>query len=231
MCFCDGILWIAADNLYQSLDSGLTWSVVNNIPGESLDVDFIDRSHGIIASSSETYLTSDGGLTLPPFQFGSRSACFGKDTLTIGAANLEFGTGTLAITRDCGKTWANYPSTDPYCVRRLANKTLAFFWGASPGAYLSTTSDQGATWNVGAMSIDWDSYSFAPDSCDQNRIYLSHDNVSAVKSGRYKDTLSKIILTTDLGNTWQTVVSNPEPFFAGSVVTGRQTVYCPTIAN
>ncbi len=240
MCFCDGILWIAADSLYKSLDSGLTWSVVNTmpggtIPGGSLDVDFIDTSHGVIASgSSSTYLTSDGGLTLTTFGFPSRSACFGKDTLTIGVANEDF--GTFAITSDGGKTWANYPSTDPYCVRRSPGTSamagdLLFFWGASPGAYLSWTSDQGTTWNVGTTGIDWDSYSFAPDSCDENRIYLSHDNVSAVASGRFKDSLSKIILTTDLGNTWQTVMSNPEPFFAGSIVTSREAVYCPTIAN
>ncbi len=228
MCFCDGILWIAADSLYKSLDSGLTWSVVNTIQGGPRDVDFIDALHGVIGSG-ESYLTSDGGITLTPLGFPSRSACFGRDTFTIGAANEAW--ELPSVSTDGGKTWTNYPGGVPYCVRRSSASsatpgTLIFFAGGAPGAHLFWTSGQGGAWNSGAGGVDWDSYSFATDSCDPNRIYLSHDDVQIPT-----DPFSKILLTTDLGNTWQAMVKNVKPFFSGSVAAGREAVYCPTVAN
>jgi photosystem II stability/assembly factor-like uncharacterized protein len=233
MCFRDGVVWIAADTLYKSLDTGLTWTAVNNIIGSVHDVDFIDKRHGIISSASETYLTSDGGVTLPPLGFGvgAYSGCFGKDSLTIGLAEI-YGPGPLAVSTDGGKTWIHHATTGQgFCVRRSSaltmNSTLFFYQGSqATGGSLTWTNDQGNTWSFGSSSIDWDSYSFAPDSCDPNRIYVSHEDAA-----KPTDVFSKIYLTADLGNTWKAVVSNREPYFSGSVAVGKEAVYCPTVAN
>jgi photosystem II stability/assembly factor-like uncharacterized protein len=231
ICFNEGILWIVSDSLYKSIDSGITWNRVQTIPGTVLDVDFIDSLHGVISTQNETYLTSDGGVNLRPLGFGSNSACFGQDTLTIGAAQLFGNGGDLSVSSDGGNTWHSNSRGLPLCVRRLTNGGLMFFSDVKPNGFLTWTLDKGATWNTGGASIDWDSWSFAPDSCDPNRIYLSHEDVGAVVDNSYTDKLSKLFLTTDMGNTWQTILSNPEPFFCGSIAEGRQAIYCPTYAN
>ena len=233
ICFNGGILWIVGNQqLFRSVDSGITWSVAGAFPGFLVDVDFIDSLHGVIATQSDTYLTSDGGVTHKSLGFVSNSACFGQDTLTIGAAQV-FGTNTgfLSVTSDGGNTWQTNSRGLPLCVRRLTNGGLMFFSDVKPNGFLTWTLDKGATWAGGGTGIDWDSYSFAQDSCDHNRIYLSHEDVGAVVAKTYTDKFSKIFLTTDMGNTWQTIVSNPEPFFSGSIAAGRQAIYCPTVAS
>ncbi len=233
MCFRDGVVWIVSDNLYKSLDSGLTWTKGAGISGIPKDVDFIDRSHGIISSTAETYLTSDGGATTQKFGFGSLSSCFGKDTLTIGVAAPDaFGGGNLMVSSDGGNSWINHASSgEPLCVRRLPASwtmpnALVFYSGSSAGGFLTWTSDQGMTWASDTGGIDWDSWTFAPDSCELNRIYLSHED-----AGFQTDKFSKIFLSTDLGNTWKTIVSNLEPYFSGSVVEGKEAIYCQSVAN
>jgi photosystem II stability/assembly factor-like uncharacterized protein len=233
MCFRDGIVWIASNNLYQSLDSGLTWTMVTHIPGVLRDVDFIDRSHGIISSNTATYFTSNGGISTRSFGFGSLSSCFGKDTLTIGAAESDgFGGGNLMVSSDGGNTWINHASYgQPLCVRRLPMSwtmpnALVFYSGSKAGGFLTWTSDQGITWASDTGGIDWDSWTFAPDSCDPNRIYLSHED-----AGFQTDKFSKIFLSTDLGNTWQAVAKDSEPYFSGSVVAGKEAIYCQSVAN
>ncbi len=233
MCFRDGVVWIAADKLYKSLDTGLTWTEVNNNIGMVHDVDFIDSLHGIISSVSETYLTSNGGDSLRSlgFESGAYSGCFGKDSLTIGLAEI-FGSGTLAVSTDGGITWIHHAASGQgFCVRRSwesspAKGTLFFYEGSKAGGALTWTNDEGVTWSYGVSSIDWDSYSFAPDSCDPNRIYVSHEDAA-----KPTDVFSKIYLTTDLGNSWLVVAQNLEPYFSGSVAAGKQSVYCPTVAN
>ena len=62
MCFRDGVVWIAADKLYKSLDTGLTWTEVNNNIGMVHDVDFIDSLHGIISSVPKRILRRTEGI-------------------------------------------------------------------------------------------------------------------------------------------------------------------------
>ncbi len=226
MCFCDGVLWLYSDSLYKSLDSGLTWIGVTQVPGIPKDVDFIDASHGVFSASGATFLTSDGGMTLVELPFGSYSACFGKDTLTIGVAE-QINT-FFAVSSDGGNSWTNDAARgEPICVRRSPNGSFIFYSGSKPGGgFLTLTSDRGASWTSATGGVDWDSWSFAPDSCDPNRIYLSHeDGVSQT------DKFSKLYLSTDLGNSWTVVVEDSEPFFSGSVAEGKEAIYCPSVAQ
>ncbi len=229
MSFSNGVLWIFSDGqgLYKSMDSGFTWNAVNNsiiISGAACDVDFIDSMHGVLATPQATCITSDGGLTLKGIGFGSISACYGKDTATIGIA--EVGTPFYAVSSDGGNSWISHATRQPLCVRRSLNNTLIFYSSNTSGGFLTLTSDVGNSWVSGTSGVDEDSWSFAPDSCNAGRIYLIHEDIVT-----QTDQFAKIYLTTDFGNSWQITFSKAEPYLCGSITEGKQSIYCPTVSN
>ncbi|MFI5202258.1 MAG: T9SS type A sorting domain-containing protein, partial [Candidatus Kapaibacterium sp.] len=123
-------------------------------------------------------------------------------------------------------TWKNTPGQYPMSVRYKNGIIYGFDGDSATGGHIITSSDFGLTWQQSKAGIDFDSWSFAIDSCDPNRIYLSHENAVT-----QTDPFSKIFLSTDRGDTWQTIVSHPEPFFCGSVAEGNSAIYCQTVAQ
>ena len=226
ICFHDGIVWIAASSLFMSSDSGITWSS-KRLPLTSygsLDIEFQSATEGVLSDGDATWTTGDAGASWQQLtQDGSSSACFLNNVNDIVIADMS---GSLGVTMDGGNTWSSMPSQQiPFCVRYKSG-TVYLFGGIGPEGFIYTSGDFGLTWKQGTTGIDWDSYSFAIDSCDQNRIYLSHDDAVA-----FTDRFSKIFLTTDRGDTWRTMISNPEPFFSGSVAEGNSAIYCQSIAQ
>ena len=222
MCFRDGITWIARDELYRSSDSGLTWTRVLDLAplksGHVEDIDFFDKTNGVIVDSGGSYITNDGGLTWAKFGEPSHSACFGSTvkSIAIGSTITSDG-GVTRFTGPVSNTWVQ-------CVRPGKKDAFVFSGGITFFAPLYQSLNAGLNWKAASASIDEDSWSFAIDSCDNNRIYMSNENVA-----RPTDDYSKILLTTDLGTSWKTVSSFPRDFFAGSVAESRRAIYCPSL--
>jgi hypothetical protein len=220
MCYRDGIVWIVADALYMSTDTGITW-ISKKLPKAKFyyDIQFYNQTQGILTSDTLTWITSDAGTSWQQLsQTAATSVCF-----LNGVNDFTFGGG---VTTDGGLSWSGSPQSGAYCVK-YKNGTIydfaasTFFFGS-----IITSTDFGSTWQQGNTGIDVDSWSLAIDSCDVNRIYLSHEDMAIAT-----DQFSKIFLTTDRGDTWQTMVSQPRPFFSGSVAEGNFAIYCQTTSN
>ena len=226
MCFRDGVVWIANDALYVSTDTGLTWTK-KSIPDQPFDIDFYNPLNGVLPGLADAWFTRDGGsswqvlLSQP-----SASACFLNDSNSIALA--ERSGGSIGVTVDGGSTWRNNLASqiNTFCVRYREGTIYECGGTPTPGSFIHFSSDFGQTWQQSNSSFDEDSYCFAVDSCDPNRIYVAHED-AAVRS----DQFAKIYLTTDHGTTWQAMVSQPEPFFSGSIAEGTTAIYCPSISN
>jgi photosystem II stability/assembly factor-like uncharacterized protein len=223
ICYHDGIVWLSAQSLFMSIDSGLTWTSKSLPQTVTQDIDFESPTEGVFTCGG-TWTTSDAGTSWKQItQTGATSACFLNNANAIALAG---GTTPLGVTTDGGNTWRDMPpQVFQFCIKYKAG-TIYEFGGDSSGAFIFSSTDFGITWKQGKTGIDWDSYSFAVDSCDPNRIYLSHEDVVAPT-----DQYSKIFLSTDRGDTWQTIISHPLPFFCGSVAEGNSAIYCQSVAQ
>ncbi len=229
MSFTNGIVWIVANNnLYESEDSGITWSTkaLPNSPGSTYDQDvqFFSPNVGLLSGVNETWITSDAGASWQDLNKPSVSNCFlnGVDNIALAG-----GLNSVGVTSNGGGSWSELPSQKKYsfCIRYKAG-TIYQFRGDKSGGFIFTSSDFGITWQQGKAGIDWDSYSFAIDSCNPNMIYLSHEDYAS-----QTDQFSKIFLSTDRGDTWQTMITQPEPFFTGSIAEGPTAVFCQSVSN
>ncbi len=226
MCFRDGVIWIANDALYMSTDTGLTW-IKKPLPDQPFDIDFYNSLNGVLPGINDAWITRDGGSSWQVLSSqSSASACFLNGPNRIAVA--ERSGGFIGVTTDGGSTWSNnLPSQiNTFCVR-YRNGTI-YECGGTPasGSFIHSSNDFGQTWQQSTSSFDEDSYCFAVDSCDPNRIYVAHED-AAVKT----DQFAKIYLTTDRGTTWQAMVSQPEPFFTGSIAEGTSAIYCQSVSN
>ena len=241
MTFNRGVVWIADDSdLFMSTDSGTSWSDRGPLPSGNnydpknpFDIAFMSPAVGVLATFEGEWITHDAGTSWQPLTTSPRdiiSTCFLNNVNSIALAReYEFdhsGKASGSVTIDGGTTWREMPGQNcGFCVR-YKNGIIYEFGGDSTGAHIISSSDFGLTWQQSKAGIDWDSFSFAIDSCDPNRIYLSHEDVVAPT-----DQFSKIFLTTNRGDTWQTIVSHPLPFFSGSIAEGNSAVYCQTTAS
>ncbi len=224
MCFRDGIIWLARDVLYRSADSGITWNRVLDLStlksGNVEDIDFFDRTTGVIVDSGGSFITKDGGATWKRIRSteAAHSACFGNSAAAIAVGS--------AVSTDGGANWYSGPITNTWvqCVRPDHDGSFVFFGGSGFFANFFQTTNGGVTWSTSTSTADEDSWSFAIDSCDGRRIYMSNENVA-----RPTDDFSKLLVTSNFGSSWTTTASFPRDFFAGSIAESRRVLYCPTV--
>ncbi len=223
MCFQNGTVWIASDALYISTDTGITW-IKKPLPDEPYDIQFFNSMNGVLSGTSNAWITRNGGTSWQILSQAAASGCFLNDSNSIALACKD--ASTVGVTLDGGNNWRNIPTQQYKLCVRYKNGTIYQSGGSGDPAYIFFSTDFGLSWQQTKSGFDQDSYSFAIDSCDPNRIYVSHED-GAVRTDQY----SKIYLTTDLGTTWQVTASEPEPFFSGSIAEGTTTIYCPSTSN
>ncbi len=224
MIFHDGLLWIANNNiLCLSTDTGVSW-ITKSLPDVDYDIEFYNSLNGLLSGSDAAWITRDGGTSWQSFAPPTASGCFLNDSNGVALAG-KYG-NSIGITTDGGSSWRNIPVEGSKFYVRYKAGTVYELGGDFPSSLISTSTDFGQTWNQNFSKFDMECYSFAIDSCDQNRIYVIHeDQVNET------DPYSKIYLTTNGGRTWQTMVSRPTPFFSGSIAEGTSVIYCQSSSN
>jgi photosystem II stability/assembly factor-like uncharacterized protein len=207
--FCDGLLWIANDNIYLSADTGRTWTVFSlpdpAMNGVAYDIQFYDKSTGIAAFPGGTYITNDQGVTWNMLKAGTPfSVAFGTTSQIIATAE-EFQQG-VNISTDGGQTWnfSQLNGAENFKILGLKDGSFDVFCStpASPGFSLLggciyNTTDNGLTWKKRLGQTDFDCYDFCVDSCDPNLIFIPE-----VNSPINRDDSSNVLKSTDGGDTW-----------------------------
>jgi len=231
MCYSDGYIWLATVQLFVSTDSGMTWSERafpdHGSGAVAYDLQFFDRLHGIMACGSGTYLTTDGGSTWKNILAGNFfSCCFGLSNSIIATASASM--LGVSVTTDAGVTWTSRAVGDfPTNIRSTRDgKFLVFAGSLGTRGHIYASADLGLSWQERAGRADYDSYSFAIDSCDNDRLYLVNEDLASPT-----DDFSQIFLTTNGGQAWSIADEHSLPFYTGAIGIGYDAIYAPTLLN
>ncbi|MFI5263767.1 MAG: T9SS type A sorting domain-containing protein [Candidatus Kapaibacterium sp.] len=231
--FSDGIIWVGVNAVFSSDDTGRSWQK-RPFPALSStiirDIYFLDKWHGLIATSDEGVLrTDDGGTTWKTILSTTGDilkASFNGSTDIIHALGVD--QGTCYTSMDGGITW-NQSYIAPYvsCLAISPNRTIYVFaqqkYKTSTRGWISYSTDLGSTWIKSAGLADGDSYTLTADSCDPNKLYLlNEDWISTL------DWLSQIFVTSDRGDSWQAFDPNSVPYLNGSLASTRYALYAGT---
>jgi photosystem II stability/assembly factor-like uncharacterized protein len=238
MHFKDGILYAGRENgLYISPDSGQTWTkqlASHEMPIRAIH--FYDKNIGIVAMGYGLHITADGGNTWKELLLASNtiaSAFFGDSPNTIYVLQ-EYSPPMFYVTHDGGKIWnktnleqtSNVAVTETMAVAK--NNTIYIAAGFREpngdivGGVLSST-DEGSTWIRRKGITDLDCWTILTDSCNSDRLYLLNENSAIAGDG-----FSKILVSSDGGDSWQTTFSRPIRYLTGALTSSRNALYANT---
>ena len=229
--FSHGLLWAGRTDLWLSRDSGINWFQVNLHSGagdEFTSISFYNDSIGIVTRwNNGVYLTTDQGATWK--NIINVSDLVSSMFISTSKEIVVIQTNGYAIrSTDMGQTWNSGATlaTGSGAVHGDIG-VLRCLTGSGHGSigimFLST--DQGISWSQELGIIDNDSWSFIIDSCDKNKLVVMSEN--------YYDPIppSRIYSSTDGGNSFNIVFSTSHLFFVGSIESGKNVIYCPSISN
>ena len=240
ICFKDGVLWAGKTNLWMSPDTGKTWTLKNANGFDSLIymIDFIDKQNGLVSTAAGVLQTRDGGNTWKEIsEHGNslRIAFFigSKETIVVNTYSDSVG---LKISHDNGATWTTntFGKVDAIWGMGAAGGTAYMTdhsLGSKRNASLVVTTDYGDSWRRMDGEVNFDSYMFAVDGCDPNRLYLVNENLYSSDNNCYIHT------STDKGQSWGMVqsksiqASKGKFYYVGSIVTSRNAVFVQTHEN
>jgi len=228
MEFKDGVLWAGATSVWKSVDTGKTWTQTGGFWGIISEIKFYNDQIGVVVTTSDGIkLTRDQGRTWKQILYvgASSGCCFGDSPDEI---YIISGDGILEVTENGGATWdAQSLRRTPFQLIKLGPGRIAMLSGTQDEmTSVRITTDKGKTWMPTLqqpIGVDYDSYSFAVDSCNKNLMYVANE-----ESLLQTDGLSDIFHTTDGGATWGKVFSRPSDYLKGCVVVGPNTVYVTT---
>ncbi|HWF44636.1 MAG TPA: T9SS type A sorting domain-containing protein [Candidatus Kapabacteria bacterium] len=233
MTYKAGTAWAGVAYLWQSTDKGKTWSENSlSVNGIISNIFFIDAQNGLVSThQGSIYKTSDGGQTWKAILAvsGASSAVFVDNPQHIIVS--EFSPGIIHSSINGGASWRSVSNNNWIReVRAGVNGGAALLSGDWPtGEHLWFTSDYGLTWKEQSGQVDCDSYSFDMESgCDSEYAYIINEEYS--QTATY-DGMSEIFASSDRGLTWTITSNHPSKFFAGSIVLGPNTEFCPTVSE
>jgi photosystem II stability/assembly factor-like uncharacterized protein len=186
------------DNIYQTTDSGKSWSVIPNTPKVKnfFNLFFVDAQNGFAENTTQLAVTVDGGYTwaVKPLATTGGLTIFFVDPST-GFYGDKNG-GGLKKTTDAGNSWTtifNYPNvSEEYYPYFLNTDTGYVFTGSGTFAF---TMDAGKTWITKPFILSTD---MIPGGYNQ-LFFLD------TKTGFYAST-SGVWKTTDGGLSWKNVL-------------------------
>jgi len=230
MNFKDGIIWAGINSLYSSSDTGKTWHKSNFVGPTINEINFFDKSIGIIGASDGVYLTFDGGQTWMSILIGKpfvESVAFGSDPSTILASRPN---GGITISTDMGSSWrtVDFGGVEPMSIITDRDGVLHVFSSAisGPGIYtgwINSSSDNGQSWSSDVGSVTGDDYTLASDSCDPNRLYLANENWVAPS-----DSFSRIFVSTNSGESWNASFTAHIGTVSGCISSAADAIYAGT---
>ena len=232
MTFKSGVVWAGTSSLWQSNDSGKTWT--HNaliLTSEVAHINFLDRMNGLVTTHGGTvYRTKDGGVSWDVVKsLGSASSAVFIDAATNILVS-EFSPGNVYSSTDAGSTWKSVANNN-WIREIIAGKNghaymLSGTWVDDEHIWL--TSDYGATWTKQPGYTDADSYSFEVSNCGSQNIIVVNEEYSI--TGEY-DGKSEIFVSSDVGNTWSVKANYPSKYFSGGIGVGPSMVFCPTVSE
>ncbi len=232
----DGILWAGINQLFNSLDSGVTWNKISDpVPGSLItEICFLDKNIGAIAYVDHgIYITYNRGNSWTNIL--SLTECFSlsfarnsNELFAADRANLH---GTAYYTNDGGNSWsqqkiegngggvydAMYDSRNntAYLLSRSISPTRA--------SHINISSDFGKTWQQQMGNVDLDCYSFALDSCDPNKVIIGNEELDDISNN-----LSEIYISDNSGKTWTSKAQGVQGFFSSSLSSSLNAIYAAT---
>ncbi len=197
-------------NLILSIDDGATWRNLN-APYASGDFAmevaiYDDNTFALISYHSGVFISNDQGLswTLIP------TATSGLSIVFDGSPNrlaMVIG-GNVVYDIIIGVSGLYHPLLNANysaCIRTAADGTLRVLAGANANtATLMKSYDHDVTWQSTSTINNGDNYTLLADQSDPNRFVAINENWIA-----HNGNTSNIYLTTDNGNSWNTVFNQP----------------------
>ncbi len=199
-------------SVFLSTDTGNTWGVPLDIPGESWlkCVAKVSSSKFIVAGYTGNIMKSvDGGHTWNtlanlPFTGSNlrlyNSVFFVDGTTGYIAGGLVDSLQTILKTTDGGNTWAVQRDTLGYWLSSIffANNSLGWAVGKN-GTFLKTV-DGGVNWQLIPLSGDMGNRTL-------NAVFFTTPERGIIVGG-IKDSLQTVLSTIDGGNTWYFTIDN-----------------------
>ncbi len=196
-------------SIFRSSDNGISWNfITDNINAILEDIDFYGNSGRIVGWSGNYWKSEDGGLNwasvpmtgnLTNRDFFDAYWFSPMEGIAVGGKNLQSDTlSTIIRTEDGGDTWITVFEESGSKL-----KSLDFYGGLNGvcvgenGAILKSN-DGGWTWQYDIVNLfnrDWEKVIVNP----QNQVTL------IIGGETDSDSLSTILRSTDLGDTWEVV--------------------------
>jgi photosystem II stability/assembly factor-like uncharacterized protein len=217
----DGTIWVGADDLYYSDDTGRTWkkSNFNASPSQVIyDINFLNANLGVVGGRQAILKTTDHGQSwtdiTPPFSSGFCRVAVLTDKIII-ASSLS--SPQVMKTTDGGLQW-EFIGSSAVTFATDRNDGLFVPW---PGA---RSSDIGATWDsMYDAPADIDSYSIEVDACNSQYIYILNENYASPG-----DNISKIVTSSNRGRTWSASFQHPIKYLSGGMAVSLHSVFAGT---
>jgi len=230
MAFRDGVVWAGVSDLYMSKDSGQTWTALHlNPAGHINDIEFFDRSIGMVATNAGAFLTTDEGATWTSVGDPLKNyvaAGFGpnKQDLFLTASFPS----VVSTSTDGGSSWTTYNFGNFGVMTRLLKNgwlaSLTLHTGL--GGKISISTDFGQTWQPRVAHTKFDCYNVVGDLCDENRLYVVNEEVYVQTDG-----FAQLYTSTDVGGSWSEGAKHVVRYFNGSIEASPNALYMGTCAN
>jgi photosystem II stability/assembly factor-like uncharacterized protein len=228
--FGGGVVWAgASEALFFSLDTGKTWTQ-STIPESSgiSDISVFDSVNVLVATQEDgVFLTTDGGNTwtivVPGGTLYDRVSFNGSASVMHALENTP---SVLWTSTDGGNTWSQQNFGDEGLSFAIGADKTVYVFSSSQAGWINYSTDSGQTWSGNGTGTYSDSQGLAADSCDVKKLYLVNENTRDRTGGT-----TKIDVTPDAGQTWQTNSSHQLDYYNGSIANTSQAVFVTTDAG
>lgn len=138
-------------SMYITNDGGGTWTksacYINNPYSRAESVTFFDATAGIVASGSNVYRSTDGGLNFSSLNQGiTLSTLNSVDFINANNGSAVGASGVILTTVNGGKTWVSKVSNTTKTLNKIAYATANNVWAVGASGTIVNSSDGGNNW-------------------------------------------------------------------------------------